>query len=135
MRVMIELIVLAGAVQLIIAASNIAVRRMLKPANELARVSPMIRQIYFIHWIYIMFVVVVFAALSFAFAPVLASGLPLARFLCAVMALFWLARLPIQFFYYDRGMRRAHRVIDVTCISAFLFLGAVYGAAASGIWL
>lgn len=132
MQVMTELILLAGAVQLIIAASNLVVRRMLKPSAELAHVPPMIRQIYFVHWIYIIFILLVFASLSFAFAPQLAAGQPLGRFLSSAMALFWLARLPIQFFYYDRNQRRVHRAIDVTCIAAFVFLGVTYGLSALG---
>jgi len=132
MRWMIVLIMLAGAVQLTIAAANYFVRRMLKPQKELAGVAPMIREIYYVHWVYIVFVLVIFASLSFVFAPELASGHPLARFLSGTIAIFWLARVPIQLFYYDRNLRRIHRVIDVTCLAAFVFLAAVYGLAASG---
>ncbi len=133
MHTITALIMLGGAVHLIIAASNYFVRRMLKPEKELVNVSPMIREIYFVHWIYIVFVLLIFACLSFVFAPALAGGQALGRFLSGVIAVFWLARVPIQLFYYDRGLRRAHRVIDVTCIAAFVFLGLVYGIAASGV--
>jgi hypothetical protein len=134
MRLMIELIVLAGFVQLAIAIANFFLPRVLRPTTELARVSPMIREMFFIHWIYIVFVLLVFASLSFLFAPMLASGQPLGRFLSATIALFWLARLPIQFFYYDAALRRANRLGDVACILAFTFLGVVYGIAAAGVW-
>ncbi len=134
MRIMIELIVLAGAVQLAIAIANFFLPRVLRPAAELARVSPMIREMFFIHWIYIVCVLLVFASLSFLFAPVLASGQPLGRFLSATIALFWLARVPIQFFYYDAALRRTNRLADVTCLVAFIFLGVVYGIAAAGVW-
>lgn len=134
MRTMIDLLILAGIVQLALVAVNYTLPRFLHPSTELAPVSPMIRKMFYVHWIYIVFVLLIFAGLSLLFAPELASGNPLGRFICAAIAIFWSARVPIQFFYYDKNLRRANRAGDVACITAFAFLGAVYGAAASGLW-
>ena len=133
MRLMTELIVLAGLVQLALVVANICLPRILKPSAELAPVSPMVRKMFYVHWIYIVFVLLIFAGLSLGFAGELASGRPLGRFISAAIALFWLARLPIQFFYYDADLRRANRLGDVACILAFSFLGVVYGLAAAGV--
>jgi hypothetical protein len=135
MHRMIELIVLAGIVQLGLAGVNFILPRILRPSTELAPVSPMIRKMFYVHWIYIVFVLLIFSGLSVFFAGELASGHPLGRFICAAIALFWFARVPIQFFYYDAELRRVHRAGDVACVTAFTFLGLVYGIAASGVWM
>jgi hypothetical protein len=132
MPVMVELIVLAGFVQLALVCANIYLPRILRPSAELAPVSPMVRKMFYVHWIYIVFVLLTFAGLSLLFASELASGRPLGRFISAAIAIFWLARVPIQFFYYDADLRRAHRLGDVACLVAFSFLGVVYGIAAAG---
>ena len=134
MRLMIELIVLAGFVQLALVVANISLPRILRPSTELAPVSAMVRKMFYVHWIYIVFVLLIFSGLSLGFAGELASGRPLGRFISAAIALFWLARVPIQFFYYDADLRRANRLGDIACIVAFSFLGVVYGIAAAGVW-
>ena len=48
------------------------------------------------------------------------------------MALFWLARVAIQLFYYAAELRRDNRLADVAFILAALFLGSVFTAAAVG---
>jgi len=131
----IELIVLAGIVQLALVGANVSLPHFLRPSTELAPVSPMIRKMFYVHWIYIVFVLLIFSALSLRFAGELASGHPLGRFISAAIAIFWLARVPIQFFYYDADLRRANRLGDVACIVAFTFLGVVYSIAATGVWL
>lgn len=134
MHRMIELIVLAGIVQLALVGANVSLPYFLRPSTELAPVSPMIRKMFYVHWIYIVFVLLIFSGLSLRFAGELASGHPLGRFISAAIAMFWLARVPVQLFYYDADLRRANRLGDVACITAFTFLGLVYGIAASGVW-
>ncbi len=133
MHRMIELIVLAGIIQLALVEANISLPHFLQPSTELAPVSPMIRKMFYVHWIYIVFVLLIFSGLSLRFAGELASGHPLGRFISAAIAMFWLARVPIQLFYYDADLRRANRLGDVACITAFTFLGLVYGVAAAGV--
>lgn len=132
MKWMIELILLGGFVHVILVGANVVLPRVLQPATELAPASPMIRKMFYVHWIYLVFVLAAFAAMSFLFAPEMASGRGLGRFLSATIAVFWLARVLVQFFYYPSDLRRANRLQDVLIILAFSFLGAVYAAAAVG---
>jgi hypothetical protein len=64
MHRMIELIVLAGIGQLGLAGVNFILPRILRPSTELAPVSPMIRKMFYVHWIYIVFVLLIFSELS-----------------------------------------------------------------------
>jgi hypothetical protein len=124
---------MAGAVQLAILAANFAVPGKLHCRENLARVSPMIRSVFIVHWMYILMMIAMFSAICFGFAPELAGGSRLGRFLSAAMALFWLPRIPIQLFVYDRELRRNNRLGDVAILAAFSFIALVFGAAALGL--
>jgi hypothetical protein len=122
----------AGAVQLAIVAANFALPKKLECRENLARVSPMIREVFIIHWVYIVLVIGIFMSLSFWFAPELAGAGRLGRYLSAVISTFWLLRVPIQLFFYDPEIRRQNRLADVAILLAFSYLGAVFGIAALG---
>jgi hypothetical protein len=123
----------AGAVQLAILAANFVVPGKLRCRENLARVSPMIRSVFVVHWIYILLMLAIFSAICFGFARDLAGASSLGRFMSAAIALFWLPRIPIQLFVYDRELRRQHRLGDVAMLSALTFVVAVFGAAALGV--
>ena len=121
---------LAGLVQILIAATNFYLPRKLKYQENLERVAPIIRQIFVVHSVYIVGVLLLFAALTFGFAAELASGHGLGRFLAAGICVFWLFRAPVQLLYYDASLRRTNRLGDIAFTSAAIFLTAAYGAAA-----
>ena len=121
---------IAGLVQLTIAVANFVVPSILKYRENLARVAPIIRQVFIVHAGYIVAVIVLFAAITLGFPAELSSGRGLGRLLAAALALFWLGRIPLQLFYYDPTVRRAHRSGDVAMTAALVFLAATYAWAA-----
>jgi hypothetical protein len=121
---------IAGLVQLAIALANFVLPEKLKYRENLARVAPIVRQIFVVHSGYIVGIVVLFAALTFGFASDLASGRGLGRFLAASLSLFWFFRIPLQLFYYDPALRRANRAGDVAITVAVVFVAATYAWAA-----
>jgi hypothetical protein len=130
MPILIAALWIAGFVQLAIALANFVLPRKLNYRENLARVAPMVRQIFIVHSGYIVGIVVLFAAITFGFAPELAGGRGLGRFLAASIAVFWACRVPLQVFYYDSELRRRNRAGDVAITVALLFLVVTYGAAA-----
>ena len=130
MPILITALWIAGFVQLAIALANFVLPRKLNYRENLARLAPMVRQIFIVHSGYIVGIVVLFAAITFGFAPELAGGRGLGRFLAASIAVFWACRLPLQVFYYDSELRRRNRASDVAITLALLFLVVTYGAAA-----
>jgi hypothetical protein len=102
----------------------------LKYRENLERVAPIIRQVFVVHSVYIVGVLLLFAALTLGFAPEMASGHGLGRFLAAGIAVFWLFRAPVQLLYYDASLRRTNRLGDVAFTAAAIFLTVAYGAAA-----
>jgi hypothetical protein len=123
----------AGAVHLGIVAGNIPLPKKLAVRTHIEKLPPMLRQVFLVHWAFILIVLLLFAGLCFGFAPELAGASALGRFLSGALAIFWLLRLGIQLFYYDAAMRRANRPADVSFALALLFLVGVFTAAALGI--
>ncbi len=130
MRTLVVALWIASFVQLAIALANVALPKKLNYRQNLARVAPIIRQIFVVHSGYIVGIVLLFAVITFGFGAELASGRGLGRFLAAAMALFWFCRVPLQLLYYDAALRRAHRAVDAAMTAALLFLTATYAAAA-----
>lgn len=129
MRALLLLLWIAGSVQVAIASANLFLPAKLNYRGNLSRVSPIIRQIFVVHSVYIVGVVLLFAAATFGFPRDLASGHGLGRFLAAAIAVFWLVRAPVQLLYYDAALRRENRWGDISFTAAALFLAATYGAA------
>jgi hypothetical protein len=123
-------VALAAVPQLLIATANLFAPRVFRYRENLARLSPMVREIFVVHSIYIVLVVLGAAALCFAFPEELAGRSPLGRSLSAFLAIFWGLRLAIQLFAYDRETRRARPVFDALFLGAFAYLTAVFAAAA-----
>jgi hypothetical protein len=123
----------AGTVQLVIIAANVVLPKKLSCRDNLSRVSPMIRAVFVVHWVYILLILGIFTSLSFWFAPELAGASRLGRYLSAVIAVFWLLRVPIQLFFYDREIRKQNRFGDIIFLLAFSYLGVVFSIAALGV--
>lgn len=132
MNIMVPFIWTAGAVQLSIAVSNLWVPGILHYRENLAKVSTIVRQVFVVHSIYMVLVLLAFSALCFFFAPQLTQRAPLSRFLSGFLALFWLLRVVLQFAYYDREVRARHRLGDVAYTLAISCLAAVFTVAALG---
>ncbi|HEX7896826.1 MAG TPA: hypothetical protein VF950_03650 [Planctomycetota bacterium] len=116
----------AGVLQLVVAAANVPVARVLRLREEFGRLSPLPRHIVLTHHAYIAGLIAAFGALCLLFAPELASGAPLALFLDALLALFWGTRLVLQLFVYDRELRGRYRTADLGFSLAFAGLTATF---------
>jgi hypothetical protein len=129
-EVMRELIWGAGAVHVGIMAANVPLPGRLRVRERLAGVPRFVRQIFYVHWVYIVIVLGMFAALCFGFARDLAGASGLGRFLSGFMAGFWLLRIVLQIFYYDPEIRRENRGLDILYVASLTVLVSVFGLAA-----
>jgi len=120
----------AGAVHLGIIAANVPLPGRLRVRERLAGVPRFMRQIFYVHWLYIVIVLGMLAALCFRFARELAGATAMGRFLSTFMAAFWLLRIGLQIFYYDPEIRRQNRALDTLYMVALVALVAVFGTAA-----
>lgn len=121
----------AGVAHVGIIAANVPLPGRLRVRERLSGIPRFLRQIFYVHWIYIVIVLGLFAVLCFRFAPELAGGSALGRFLSAFIAGFWLLRIALQIVYYDGEVRRENRGLDLLYVLTLAVLVVVFGIAAA----
>jgi hypothetical protein len=124
----------AGVLQLLVASANVFAVRMFRYRESLRAVPGHVAEVFVVQNVFIMLTVVGMAGLCFGFAGELAGGSRLARVLSGFLSFFWGSRLAFQLFFYDRRLRREHRVFDVLLLLTFGYLVVVFaiGALTSG---
>ena len=96
-EVMPTLIFLAGAAQLCVLIASALVPLRLKWKTELAVLSRLHRQMYWVYGAYVVLAIVAFGLISLFNSSELASGSGLARSVCGYITVFWGIRLSLQF--------------------------------------
>jgi hypothetical protein len=130
MQILLKCLWISAAIQMAIFLANFYLPFKLQYRKNISPMAPFFRQVFITHAAYITGVVLLFSVITFAFAPELASGHGLGQFLAATLCLFWLCRIALQLFYYDKSIRRANRAGDIAMTLAVVFLALTYGAAA-----
>ena len=128
-----ELLLLAGAGQLLLVAASGFIPRALGWSEELKPLRPLLRQMFWTYAAYILGINLGFGLLAVLAPDSLLDGSLLAAAVTGFTALYWGARVLIQFFYFDRSEVRGRPLFvlaEVALVALFLFLTAVYGAAA-----
>ena len=120
---------LAGGLQLLTALANFFLPRILQYQENMAKVSPIIREIFTIHALYIVLVLVGFGLVCLLFPHDLCGASSLGKFLCGFLAVFWGMRVPIQFLYYDRAVKKEHPWGAFLFGAVFLYLALTFIAA------
>ena len=129
-----ELLIFAGGVlHFGILIASAMVPEVLDWKGSLAKLDGLFRQLVWVHGAFIVLVIIGFGLLSVALADDLASGTPLARGMCLFIALFWAARLVVQFFVFD-----AKPYLKTTLLKAgyhgltvvFIYISVIYALAA-----
>jgi hypothetical protein len=132
MSPMVPYIWVAGGIHLALVVVGVFLPAKLRFRENLEKVSPIIRQLFLVHSVYISTLLLVLGLLCFFFAPELAGGSRLGTFLSGYMAIFWAIRVLIQLFYYDPVLKREHPVANVAFLAAFAYLSGVFAAAVLG---
>jgi hypothetical protein len=91
----------AGLLQFSILIASALVPRVLDWRKNLVGLNPFLRKLFWIYGIFIVLVIVGFAVLTVIHAAAMAAGTPIARSLCAFIAIFWAARLVVQVAVFD----------------------------------
>lgn len=127
------LIILAGLTHLTVLAASAAAPRVLNWRDELALLQPLSRQLVWVHGVFIVLVIVGFAAVSLLNSAALTDGSMLSRSVCALIAVFWLLRLMMGLFVFDTRsvLTTAARKLGYALLNVVIvFHVAVYGYAA-----
>jgi len=95
------LIFIGGILHFGILLASAMVPKVLHWKESLGKLDGLSRQLVWVHGAFIVLVIIGFGLLSVLFAGELVTGTPLARGVCLFIALFWAARLIVQFFVFD----------------------------------
>jgi hypothetical protein len=116
----------AGVLQILLAAAHLTFSKRFNWKEELARISLLNRQIFYVHTFFICLVLVLFGLLCVVCWEVLLGPVRLARAVVAGIGAFWFIRLIFQFFIYDSQLWRGNRFN--TCAHVFFVLLWAYFA-------
>jgi hypothetical protein len=127
------LLEIAAAVQLSILVASALTPLVLDWRKNLSALHPFLRKLFWVYGVFIVLTIVAFAVLTFLHADAMAAHEPVARSLCAFIAIFWTTRLFVQFFIFDVRPFLTNWVYTTGyhgLAVAFVFLVFVYGRAA-----
>lgn len=122
-----------GTLLLLLAALNLTLPRRFHWREELARLSLLNRQIFIVHSLFIGLIVVMMGMLSLVFTRALLTPTPLSAVVLIGLAIFWTARLIVQWFVYDRALwrgNRMHTVVHYVFTAMWLYFAWTFGWAA-----
>lgn len=95
------LILIGGVLHFGILLASALVPQVLDWKASLRQLDGLTRQLVWVHGAFIVLVIIGFGLLSLILSRELAAGTPLARAVCLFIAVFWIARLLVQFFIFD----------------------------------
>jgi hypothetical protein len=124
---------LGGVLHLGILIASALVPGALEWKKELQQLRPLSRQLIWVHGVFIVLTIVGMGVISLIAPVELASGTLLARAVCGFVAIFWLARLGVQFFVFDATpfLTQPHLKIGYHALTVVFFvLVVIYGYAA-----
>lgn len=120
---------LAGIAQLVLVAGSLLIPGILKWKEELNNVSLLIKQMFWTYAAYILVINLSFGLISvFAFDD-LTNGSSLACMICGFVATYWISRVLIQFFYFDRKAFPTgiwNKIAEIILVALFFLLSIVY---------
>jgi len=125
------LVVIAGAGQLALIAASVFIPRVLRWGEDTAKLRPLTRQVFWTYAIYIWCTNLAFGLVSLRPGWLLDRS-RLAGCVTGFISAYWVGRVLIQFFYFDRSDAPAGlhiRLAEVALIVLFIYLSLVYGAA------
>jgi hypothetical protein len=127
-----SLIIVAGVGQLLLVLGSLAIPRILNWNEDLRRVRPLTRQVFWTYAAYIWTTNVCFGLVGVIIPGSLLDGSRLAIAVCGFITLYWLIRIVVQFAYFDRSARppgNAFKLLEFALVGLFVYLTLVHGLA------
>ena len=126
---------IVGSIMLMLVLLNLYVPRRFAWRQELRRLSLFTRQVFIVHAGFILFTLTMFGVLSLAFTSALLEPTRLGRLVLGGLALFWLARLIVQWCVYSPALWRGKRfetTVHFVFTGLWIYFCSTYAAA---LWL
>jgi hypothetical protein len=123
------LIIIAGAGHIALCFGSLLIPKVLQWKNHLSNLQPLLRQMFWTYAAYILVINFCFGIVSLAGTDELLNGSFLARSITFFVSVYWLTRIAIQFFYFDRTNAPKGAIYtlgEVALILLFAFFTIVY---------
>lgn len=122
---------IVGTLLLVLAAINVfVIPKRFGWKDELPKLSLLTRQVFVVHCLFIVLILVLMGVLALGFTETLLDSTPLAKVVLAGLALFWLVRLFVQWFVYDWALWRGkpfYTVMHMVFTGLWLYASTVFG--------
>lgn len=123
----------AGVLHFLLLIASASVPRVFDWRGQLAPLHPFLRRLFWVYGAFIVMVIIGFGVVTLRHSTAMAAGDPLARTICAFIAVFWAARLAVQWLVFDARPFLTHGVLvagyhGLTLV--FIYLSGVYAWAA-----
>ncbi len=128
------LVLLAGVGQLVLILASLAIPRVLRWHDETAKLRPLTRQVFWTYAISIWCTNLAFGLVSLR-PDWLLDRIPLAACVTGFITAYWVGRVLIQFFYFDRSDTPPGlliRLAEAALVTLFVYLSLVYAARFAG---
>ncbi len=119
----------AGLGQIVLVLASVAIPKCLEWNKGLADLRSLLRQMFWTYAVYVTGVHLFAGVVSFGASDELVNGSFVSTAVCLLMALWWGARVVIQFFFFDRTDvpdTLFNKLAEVGLVSLFLYLTIVY---------
>ena len=129
------ILILAGIGQIALIIGSLAIPRVLGWREDTAQLKPLTRQVFWTYAAYIWSINLAFGLLSACKPAWLLDGSGLARALSGAIALYWGARVGVQFFYFDRSSAPpgfVFKLAEAALVALFIALTIIYALIAAG---
>jgi len=126
------LLQLAGWAQIALALGSLTIPRVLQWRASLLTTRPLIRQMFWVYAGYIFAINLCFGLISVLLSNDLINGSILATLICGFIAVYWISRILIQFFYFDRSAFPRggwYLAGEIVLVSLFVVLSLIYAVA------
>lgn len=124
-----QILRLVGLAQIVLALGSLAIPQVLKWRAELAKVQPLIKQMFWTYAAYIFVINLCFGLISLFDFDELSNSSHLSILLTAFIAVYWISRVLIQFFYFDRSnfpSGKWNHFAEIVLVTLFVCLSVVY---------
>ena len=129
-------LIVVGCGQVLLALASLCLPHVLRWPEQLARIEPLTRRIFWVYAGYILATNLCLGGLSVAAPHLLTDRSLLARLVAGYAAAYWGARLAIQFVWFRGAAPKGlgYALADAAVTLGFAACTAVYGALALDVW-
>lgn len=129
-------LILVGSGQILLVIGSLWLPRVLRWPEQLSRLEPLTRRIFWVYAGYILVTNLCLGTLSLAAPELLMARTPLARLVAGYAAVYWGARLILQFSSFRKAAPKGigYAIADAAVTIGFAACTLVYGALALDRW-